>query len=127
MAKKGDNKQADYEQEIIIENALRSTTSLNPVLGLSKGDLGKSLASALLMAARHPLAIVHHTAAYGEKLIEISQKKRSFEPSRKDRRFKDESWNSNPAYKYLMQSYLALQESTVMILTNSINAERAFF
>jgi len=111
MAKKGENKEADFEQENIIESALSSTTSLNPVLGLSRGDLGKSLASALLMAARHPLAIVHHTAAYGEKLIEISQKKRRFEPSRKDRRFKDESWNSNPAYRYLMQSYLALQES----------------
>jgi len=114
MNKAGKNnggKSARSEEEVMIESALNNTTSLNPVLGLSKGDLGKSLASTLLMAARHPLAIINHTAAYGEKLIDISQKKRNFTPSPKDRRFKDDAWKSNPAYKYLMQSYLAMQES----------------
>jgi len=109
--KKDENKKASSDQVRIIESALSNTTSLNPVLGLNKGDLAKSLASTLLMAARHPFAIVHHTAAFGEKLIDISQKKRTFTPSPKDRRFKDESWQNIPAYKYLMQSYLAMQES----------------
>jgi len=109
--KKSSSENVNSDQEKIIESALNNTTSLNPVLGLSRGDLGKSLASALLMAARHPITVAHHTAAYGEKLIDITLKKRSFTPSPKDRRFKDESWENNPAYKYIMQSYLALQES----------------
>jgi len=45
--KKSSSENVNSDQEKIIESALNNTTSLNPVLGLSRGDLGKSLASGL--------------------------------------------------------------------------------
>jgi len=112
--KKNDNKTSlkkSARYDGIIDDAVDNTTALNPVVGFNTNDIVKSLASTLLMAARHPLGLAQHAAAYGGKLIDISQQKRAYSPGAKDRRFKDNAWQDKSTYNYLMQSYLALRES----------------
>jgi poly[(R)-3-hydroxyalkanoate] polymerase subunit PhaC len=65
-----------------------------------------ALATSSLRAVRH-LASVKTTARLARQTVEIAAGTSKIAPERGDGRFKDTTWNENPAYKRLMQFYLA--------------------
>jgi polyhydroxyalkanoate synthase len=102
---------AEQVAEQVAEDAANSTTALNPVIGVSAGDIVTSLWKTAYNIVRQPLSVAEHTARFGRKLVEISDGRREYLPSPKDRRFKDGSWEKQGVYRFWMQSYFALEES----------------
>jgi polyhydroxyalkanoate synthase len=95
----------------IDEGAANSTLALNPVVGVGMENLMDAACSTVFEAVKQPLVVARNVACFGGKLINIATGKSSYEPSRKDNRFKDPAWQKNWFYRGLLQSYLALQES----------------
>jgi len=99
------------EDENLLQETSELTSALNPMLGVDSKSMMTSWMDTLSMAAKSPSSVIDFNMSLGTKMMDIMTKKTVFEPSKKDKRFKDESWQSVPTYNYLMQSYLALQES----------------
>src|SRR3954447_22300701 len=57
--------------------------------------------------ALRPTAVVRRSAGMGAELGRIAIGRSDVEPPRRDRRFGDEAWRSNPAFRRLVQTYLA--------------------
>lgn len=91
------------------QRAAETPTALNPMIGVRRGELVKSLGVFLGHAARQPAPFARHLTAYGKELVEIVQGKSELEPDKRDRRFQDTTWASNPLYKYTLQSWLAMR------------------
>jgi len=67
------------------------------------------VAGAKLVAklATRPWKVARRGAGYGGELAKIAIGQSDVAPSKKDRRFKDEAWRGNPAFRRLAQAYLA--------------------
>ena len=77
-----------------------------------------------------PLAVAKESIAFGAELIKIAVGASDVEPEKRDWRFKDDSWHSNPLYKRLGQSYLAFCKGAKGIVDNNADwktRERAKF
>jgi len=61
-------------------------------------------------AAKQPKPFAKHIVNYAAEMIEVAKGTSDLEPDRRDRRFKDESWQKNPLYKRGMQSWLAMRK-----------------
>ena len=68
------------------------------------GVAGAKLAARL---ATRPWKVARRGAGYGGELAKIAVGQSDVAPSKKDRRFKDEAWRGNPAFRRLAQVYLA--------------------
>ncbi|MEO1251914.1 MAG: alpha/beta fold hydrolase [Pseudomonadota bacterium] len=98
------------QTEKLGEQAAETPTALNPIIGVRRADLVKSLGVVMAHAARQPAPFAKHFAAYGKDLFDIARGKSELEPDRKDRRFKDPTWSYNPFYKAGLQSWLAMRK-----------------
>jgi len=92
------------------EQAAETPTALNPIIGVRRSELLKSLGVLIGNAAKQPAPFTKHLANYGKDLVEIVKGESEIAPDRKDRRFKDPTWQYNPLYKYTMQSWLAMRK-----------------
>lgn len=95
----------------VLEESIESSTALNPIIGFNTSDILSSLWRTGLNAVKKPLSVIEHSARYARKLVEINDGQREYLPQKKDRRFNHKAWQNQPAYKFWMQSYLALEES----------------
>lgn len=92
------------------DRAAETPTALNPIIGVRRADLIKSLGVVLSHAARQPAPLAKHLGNYGKDLFEIIKGDSELAPEKKDRRFQDPTWKYNPLYKYGLQSYLAMRK-----------------
>lgn len=98
------------DREDVGREAAKSTTAVNSLVGVRRGDFIKSFGVLLGHAARQPRPLAKHMRNYGKELIEIAKGKSELAPDRKDRRFKDMTWHANPIYKRGLQSWLAMRQ-----------------
>jgi polyhydroxyalkanoate synthase len=101
MSKTGDD---------IGQRAAENPTALNPMIGVRRAELLKSLGVLIGHAAKQPAPFTRHLGEYGKDLIEILKGDSEIAPDKKDRRFQDPTWSYNPLYKYTMQSWLAMRK-----------------
>jgi len=92
------------------KKAAETTTAVNTLVGLRRSDFVKSLGVLVKTAAKQPKPFAKHLGQYGKELVEIAKGNSELEPDRRDRRFKDETWEKNPIYKRGLQSWLAMRK-----------------
>src|SRR3990167_117021 len=92
------------------QQAADTPTALNPIIGVRRTELLKSLGVIIGHAAKQPAPFAKHLANYGKDLVEIVKGDSEITPDKKDRRFQDPTWKYNPFYKYTMQSWLAMRK-----------------
>jgi polyhydroxyalkanoate synthase subunit PhaC len=112
---------------IVPEQVADAVESGEPVGRIGVGAAARSLAS----AARHSRGIGRRGAAVGLESAKVLAGRSKVAPEKGDWRFKDETWQENPAYRRLMQLYLEWS-STLMELVEDAdvdwrNAQRARF
>jgi polyhydroxyalkanoate synthase subunit PhaC len=82
----------------------------------ARGPLRRMLPgrAAVKLAARlgtRPDAVLTRGAQFAAELAKVGIGRSELAPAKGDRRFKDEAWRSNPAFRRLLQSYLAAGQS----------------
>lgn len=88
-----------------LEVARRAAEALETGEDAGELDLKQTLLS--LGRVLSPAAVVKETAILGAELFKVAIGTSDITPDKRDWRFKDEAWQSNPVYKRLGQSYLA--------------------
>ncbi len=111
MTKKERENNNTSEEDNVQQEAAELTSALNPILGVDSKSIMNSWMDIFSMATKSPSSVMDFNMSLGSKMMGVMTNKTVYEPSKKDKRFKDEAWQSVPTYNYLMQSYLALQES----------------
>ncbi len=96
--------------EKIGKKAAETTTAVNSLVGVRRNDFIKSLGVLVKTAAKQPKPFAKHLGQYGKELVEIAKGTSELEPDKRDRRFKDETWEKNPLYKRGLQSWLAMRK-----------------
>jgi polyhydroxyalkanoate synthase len=85
-------------------DALLADAGRSPVRRWFPGVAGAKFATRL---ATRPWKVARRGAGYGAELAKIAVGQSDVAPSKKDRRFKDDAWRGNPAFRRLAQAYLA--------------------
>jgi polyhydroxyalkanoate synthase subunit PhaC len=75
--------------------------------------------------ATRPWKVARRGAGYGGELAKIAIGQSDVAPSKKDRRFKDEAWRGNPAFRRLAQVYLAAGNTVDDLICDAGLDERA--
>ena len=83
---------------------------------------GAKLAARL---ATRPWKVARRGAGYGGELAKIAVGQSDVAPSKKDRRFKDDAWRGNPAFRRLAQVYLASGRTVDELISDAGLDERA--
>jgi polyhydroxyalkanoate synthase subunit PhaC len=85
------------------------------------------VAGAKLVArlATRPWKVARRGAGYGGELAKIAIGQSDVAPSKKDRRFKDEAWRGNPAFRRLAQVYLAAGRTVDELISDAGLDERS--
>ncbi len=78
-----------------------------PVLGFESKGFKETLTAVLGSAMRNPATFVKHQTAFAGEVMKALTGMSNLEPAKTDRRFADPTWSQHPAYKALMQMYLA--------------------
>jgi polyhydroxyalkanoate synthase len=112
---------------IVAEQVIDAVESGEPVGRVGVGAAAQSLAS----AARRSRGIGRRGAALGLESAKVIAGRSQVAPEKGDWRFKDETWQENPAYRRLMQLYLASAAAIMDIVEDADvdwrNAQRARF
>jgi polyhydroxyalkanoate synthase len=85
-------------------DVLLTDAALGPVRRWMPARASAKLAAKL---ALRPRAVARRSAGLAGELAKIAAGRSGLEPPKRDRRFRDEAWQQNPAFKRLMQTYLA--------------------
>ena len=93
----------------VAREAAKSTTAVNSLVGVRRGDFVKSFGTLVSLAAKQPVPVARHMRNYGKELLKIAKGESEIAPDNKDRRFKDTTWHTNPLYKRGLQSWLAMR------------------
>lgn len=91
------------------EAAAEATTAFNPLVGVHRSELVKSLGVVVKQAALNPKNFGQHFLNYSKDMVDIVRGKSEYEPDARDRRFQDKAWQTNPLYKRGMQSWMAMR------------------
>lgn len=93
------------------DSAAENTTAFNPIVGVHRSELIKSLGVVLKEAALNPKNFGQHFLNYGKDMVDIVKGTSEYAPHAKDRRFKDPTWAFNPIYRRGMQSWMAMKSN----------------
>jgi len=96
--------------EDIGKRAAETTTAVNSLVGFRRSEIVRSLGLMAGYAAKQPKPFAKHLKNYANELIDIAKGQSELAPDRKDRRFKDSTWSTNPIYKRGLQSWLAMRK-----------------
>jgi len=91
------------------EEAAKSTTAVNTLVGFRKSEVIKSLGLLAGYAAKQPKPFAKHLKNYATEMLDIATGTSELAPDKRDRRFQDPTWSKNPFYKRGMQSWLAMR------------------
>ncbi len=105
--------------EKVGQKAAETTTAVNSLVGFRRSEIVRSLGLMAGYAAKQPRPVARHLKNYASELLEIAKGTSELEPSRKDRRFKDSTWQTNPVYKRGLQSWLAMRKELDGWITDS--------
>ncbi|MDH4312456.1 MAG: alpha/beta fold hydrolase [Gammaproteobacteria bacterium] len=94
----------------LVAEASHNTLAVNPLIGISRADVGAAARSLLKAVRRTPGKALTHYGAYLKELAAVAKGKSALAPDPKDRRFADPAWKNNALYTRLMQAYLATQK-----------------
>ena len=108
----------------LVERASESTLAPNPLIGLRAADFAEATQSLFKLATVSPGETVGSLAKYTKALGQIAQGTSELAPEPKDRRFADPAWQSNFAYKRLMQNYLLTHNEFHRLIADSKLGER---
>lgn len=93
------------------EAAAETTTAFNPIVGVHRSELVKSLGVVLKHAALNPASFGQHFLNYSKDIVDVIKGSSEYAPNAKDRRFQDRAWAFNPLYRRGMQSWMAMKEN----------------
>ena len=93
------------------EAAMDHANVLNPVIGISMGDLAKVGLSVLREALLQPTIGIEHAAKLAQENVRVAFGTSELSPHRRDRRFADPAFATQPVYKRVAQSWLALEKT----------------
>ena len=96
----------------LAESAVEYTLALNPLLGISTGDMTAGASALLRGLIRQPTLIGKQSLTLASEISKIATGTSDIEPDRSDRRFSDPAWTSSWLYSALMQTYLAWGRTT---------------
>jgi len=105
MERKNDTRSAAEEA------AMDHANVMNPVIGISTGDLAKVGLSVLREALLQPTIGIEHAAKLAQENIRVAFGTSELSPHRRDRRFADPAFATQPVYKRVAQSWLALEKT----------------
>ena len=97
--------------EEVAREAAEATLALNPLVGVRAQDLMKAAMAMMGAVATRPDRLLQPWLEFGAEMARVAGGKSQVAADKRDRRFADPAWQSNPAYHALMQSYLAWQEA----------------
>jgi polyhydroxyalkanoate synthase len=98
------------QTENLEKRAADTPNAVNSLIGIRRGELVKSLGVLVGHAVKQPKPLARQISNYGKELVEIVSGNSELAPDRRDRRFQDPTWRYNRAYKYGMQSWLAMRK-----------------
>jgi polyhydroxyalkanoate synthase subunit PhaC len=98
-------------REAIIQNLARGSGPCS-VPGLAGAKLGAKL-------ALRPQAVARRGLGLAAELGKVAAGRSDVEPEKGDRRFKDKGWELNPAFRRLLQAYLAAGESVDRLISDA--------
>lgn len=104
------SKQAAVIQDMLAERP-EQTVALNPLTGVHLDDLRDTFTRMAVQGVRQPLVLGKHLSSHLRKLVNILADGADYAPDKRDARFNDEVWRDSGAYRRIMQSYFALNES----------------
>ena len=90
-------------------DAPQTTPGVNALVGFRRSEVVKSLAMMAGYAARQPAPFARHLKDYAVEMLEVAKGTSELAPHARDRRFRDESWHTNPLYRRTLQSWLAMK------------------
>ena len=99
--------------------ASHNTLAINPLIGLSRGDVGRAAKSLLKIVGSAPRSSAAHLRHYLGELASVVRGRSELAPDPKDRRFADPAWKSNALYARLMQTYLATHKELAALVEAS--------
>jgi polyhydroxyalkanoate synthase len=112
---------------IVVKQVANAVESDEAIGGVGVGAAAQSLAS----AARHSRGVGRRGAALGLESAKVVVGRSKVAPAKGDWRFKDETWQQNPAYRRLMQIYLAWSATLMELVEDAEidwrDAQRARF
>jgi polyhydroxyalkanoate synthase len=103
----------------LIATASRNTLAINPLVGLSPGQVFGAATSLLKVMGGGPARTVKHYTGYLKTLGNVVAGKSELAPDPKDRRFADPAWKGNGAYERIMKGYLATQQELNGLIDDS--------
>ncbi|MEA2228117.1 MAG: poly[(R)-3-hydroxyalkanoate] polymerase subunit PhaC, partial [Solirubrobacteraceae bacterium] len=95
---------------------LLTDAALGPGRRVLPGVAGVRAAARL---AARPATVARRGLELGAELAKVTAGRSELEPPRGDRRFKDPAWNENPAFRRLVQGYLALAGTADRLLCDA--------
>ena len=98
------------KKETVGQKAAESTTAINTLVGFRRSEVIKSLGLMAGYAAKQPKPFAKHLKNYASEMLEIAKGNSELAPDKRDRRFKDPTWQTNGFYKRGMQSWLAMRQ-----------------
>lgn len=103
----------------------------NPMIGLQGEDFVSVVKQITKGAITSPKKTISSMINLGKNITEILKGESQIQPAKGDRRFGDNTWQSNPVYKGVMQSYLAwgsqLQILADELMESEVDKKRARF
>jgi len=97
--------------ERVINSAAEGVVGLSPLVGANVGDLLGAFKTTSKQLIRHPILAAKHSIGLAGKWLEVAYGDAEYQPSGKDRRFADDSWQESGLYRRILQGYLALDQS----------------
>ena len=91
------------------DKAAETTTAFNPIVGVHRSELVRSLGMVIRQAALNPVVAGQHFLNYSKDIMDIIRGASDYAPHAKDRRFQDITWTFNPFYRRGMQSWMAMK------------------
>jgi len=91
------------------KKAADATTAFNPIVGVQRSELVKSLGVVIKQAALNPINFGQHFFNYSKDVLDIVKGSSEYAPHAKDRRFQDPAWIYNPFYRRGMQAWMAMK------------------
>ena len=86
-------------KETVGQKAAESTPAINALVGFRRSEVIKSLGLMAGYAAKQPKPFAKHLKNYASEMLEIAKGNSELAPDKRDRRFKDPTWQTNGFYK----------------------------
>ncbi len=96
--------------EDLEKKAAQSTTAVNNMIGIRRGELLKSAGVLIGHALKQPAPFAKNLKEYGKEVVKIVKGESELAPERRDRRFMDPTWRYNRLYKAGLQNWLAARK-----------------